>query len=248
MPGLDWLTARPVAHRGLHDAARGVVENTVSSVTAAIEANYGIEVDLQVSADGEAMVHHDAELGRLVEGRGRLADLTAAELRRLPYRATQDRMMSLGDLCDLVAGRVTLILELKSRFEGDLRLPRRCAEVLQGYAGPVAAMSFDPAAVAALWQTAPGLPRGIVAEYRYDDPEWKTLPAFERLRLAYLLHIFRTRPHFVAYAVRDLPALAPLVGRCIFGMPLLTWTVRSEADRKTARRWANQMIFEGFQP
>src|ERR1700736_1999789 len=93
----DWLTARPIAHRGLHDAARGIVENTASAVAAAIAGGYGIEVDLQVSADGDAMVHHDDALGRLTDGSGPLAALSAAELRRIPFRATADRMMTLGE-------------------------------------------------------------------------------------------------------------------------------------------------------
>ncbi|MBI4274209.1 MAG: glycerophosphodiester phosphodiesterase [Rhizobiales bacterium] len=248
MPGLDWLTARPVAHRGLHEPAKGIIENTASAVRAAVEANYAIEVDLQITADGEAMVHHDDALGRLTEGHKPLAAMTAADLKRVAYKATSDRMMALGDLCDLVAGRVALMLELKSRLDGDMRVVKRTTDVLMGYAGPVAAMSFDPAMVEALRQFAPGLPRGIVAERRYDDAEWQKLSARERRRLAGLLHGLRTRPHFVAYALRDLPAFAPLMARFLFGLPLLTWTVRGPDDARKARRWANQMIFEGFRP
>ena len=158
----DWLTARPVAHRGLHDAAHGVIENTPSAFSAAIAGNYAIECDLQITADGEAMVHHDDALGRLTEGAGRLDAMPAAELKRVAFKATADRMMTLGELCDLVAGRVTLVIEIKSHFDGDTRLPRRAAEVLQAYAGPVAAMSFDPGQIAALRDFAPGLPRGLV--------------------------------------------------------------------------------------
>src|SRR5207237_10845216 len=105
MSGLDWLIARPVAHRGLHDAAVGIIENTPSAFAAAIAANYAIECDLVLSADGEAMVHHDEQLGRLTEGSGSLDAMTAAQLRRTIFHHTADRMMSLGDLCDLVAGR-----------------------------------------------------------------------------------------------------------------------------------------------
>src|SRR5262245_19339505 len=107
MPALDWLTARPVAHRGLHDAAKGIIENTSSAVSAAIAAGYAIEVDLQITADSEAMVHHDDALGRLNEGSARLDSMTAADLKRVSFKATQDRMMTLSDLCDLVAERVT---------------------------------------------------------------------------------------------------------------------------------------------
>ena len=113
----DWLTAQPVAHRGLHDAASGVIENTASAFRAAIEGGFAIETDLQsLSADGEAMVHHDFALGRLTLGTRQLAAMTAAGLERGAVQGTADRMMTLGDMCDLVAGRVPMLVELKSRF------------------------------------------------------------------------------------------------------------------------------------
>jgi glycerophosphoryl diester phosphodiesterase len=235
-----------VAHRGLHDAARGVVENTPSSVAAAVAANYGIEVDLQITADGEAMVYHDDALGRLTEGSARLDALMAADLKRVAFKATADRMLSLGDLCDVTAGRSTLVLELKSHFDGDRRLPLRVAEVLKIYSGPVAVMSFDPAQVAMIRQAAPGLRRGLVAERHYrprhQDQSWLSGST------DYLGALLAARPQFLAYSVRDLPSPVPLVSRYLVGLPLLTWTVRSAADRTRAARWADQMIFEGFRP
>jgi glycerophosphoryl diester phosphodiesterase len=246
LSGSDWLTARPVAHRGLHDAARDVIENTPSSVAAAVAANYGIEVDLQITADGEAMVHHDDSLGRLTEGSAALAALDAAALRRVAFKATADHMITLGELCELVAGRVTLVLELKSRFDRDRRLPLRVAEVLQSYTGPVAAMSFDPGHIAAIRDAAPGLRRGLVAENRYR-PDHQDRSWF-RGTADYLGDLLRARPQFVAYSVRDLPSPVPLTSRSLLRLPLLTWTVRSEEDRVRAGRWADQMIFEGFRP
>ena len=167
MPGLAWLTAQPIAHRGLHDAAGGIIENTASAFTAAIAGGYGIETDLQISADGEAMVHHDDALGRLTKASGRLADMSAAEIKRVRFKATRDRIMTLGELCDLVAGRAPLLLELKSHFDGDTRLVERAAAVLGGYGGPVGVMSFDPDMVEAIKDKAPDLTRGIVAERHY---------------------------------------------------------------------------------
>lgn len=248
MPGLDWLTARPVAHRGLHDAAHGVIENTASAFSAAIAGNYAIECDLQISADGEAMVFHDDALDRLTHASGKVAAMTAADLKRVAFKATGDRILTLGELCELVAGKVALVLEMKSRFDRDVRLPARAAAAVQSYAGPIAAMSFDPGQIVALAGSAPGLPRGIVAERHYRHPAWHQLSGGDKRILAHLLHALRTRPHFVAYSVQDLPAIAPLVARYVFGLPLLTWTVRSDADRKRAGRWADQMIFEGFRP
>ncbi|TAK49197.1 MAG: glycerophosphodiester phosphodiesterase [Xanthobacteraceae bacterium] len=244
----DWLTARPIAHRGLHDRARGIIENTPSSAAAAAAADFAIEVDLQLTADGDAVVHHDDELGRLTDGHGDLRALTVAELKQVPFRDTADRIITLDELCDLVAGRVTMVLELKSRFDGDRKLVARTVEVLRSYKGPAAAMSFDPAMVCELRARAPELPRGIVAQSRYDDGEWRALSSDQRRRLTYLRHAFRSRPHFVAYWVKDLPAPAPWLARNLFGCPLLTWTVRTAEDRARAARWADQMIFEGFRP
>jgi glycerophosphoryl diester phosphodiesterase len=246
MRNLKWLTARPLAHRGLHDAAAGVIENTASAFAAAIAGGYGIECDLQISADGEAMVHHDDALGRLTEGSGRLADMSAAEIKKVRFKRSADRILTLGELCELVGGRATIALELKSRFDGDRRLARRAVAVLASYKGPVAVMSFDPALVTAVRVIAPRLPRGIVAQRRYDN--WPGLPPAPRRRMTYLLHLPRTRPHFIAYAIKDLPALAPLIARIVFRLPLLTWTVRSEDERARAARWADQMIFEGWRP
>jgi glycerophosphoryl diester phosphodiesterase len=226
----------------------GVIENTASAFTAAIAGNYGIETDIQISADGEAMVHHDDALGRLTEGTARLADLSAAEIKAAPFKATADRVLTLGELCDLVGGRVPLVIELKSHFNGDRRLVQRATEVLAGYAGPAAVMSFDPGMIEAARLMAPKLARGIVAERHYGHEEWARLPASAKRRLAFLLHANRTRPQFIAYGVKDLPALAPLVARWLFGLPLLTWTVRSESDRAVAGRFADQMIFEGWRP
>src|SRR3954469_23425090 len=128
MPGLDWLTARPIAHRGLHDASAGVIENTASAFAAAIDGGYGIETDVQITSDGEAMVHHDFALGRLTLGSRQLAAMTAAGLKEVPFKTTADRMMTLGELCDFVAGRTPLLIEAKSRFDGDRRLVTRAAD------------------------------------------------------------------------------------------------------------------------
>jgi glycerophosphoryl diester phosphodiesterase len=244
----DWLTERPIAHRGLHDAASGVIENTAGAVRAAIAAGYGIEVDVQISADGEAMVHHDAVLGRLIDGDERLDRLSAAALGRVTFRGSDERMMTLGELCDLVSGRVPILVELKSRFDGDRRLPARVAAVLAAYSGPAAPMSFDPMQLALLRQKAPRLPRGIIAAKYRPHPYWDQMPAWLRYGMGSLLPALTARPHFVAYAIDNLPALAPFLARHALCLPLMTWVVRTEAERQRAAHWADQMIFEGFRP
>jgi glycerophosphoryl diester phosphodiesterase len=248
MPDFDWLTERPFAHRGLHDASNGVIENTAPAFAAAMAAGYGIETDLQISADGEAMVHHDDALGRLTEGTARLADLSAADIKAVRFKGSSARILTLGELCELVAGRSTLLLELKSRFDNDLRLAKRTADLIARYSGRAAIMSFDPDLIEVVRKINPDLTRGIVAERHYSDPEWDPLTFARKQSLSWLLHTPRSRPQFLAYSVHDLPAAPALVARTLFGLPLLTWTVRSDDDRQRAARWADQIIFEGWRP
>jgi glycerophosphoryl diester phosphodiesterase len=193
------------------------------------------------------MVHHDDALGRLNDGSGALLTKTAAELKAVKFNNTVERMMSLADLCGLVAGRVPLVIEVKSHFDGDRKLVARMAEVLSSYSGPAVGMSFDPDQMLALRELAPKLPRGIIAERTYDD-DWDELTPEQRDSMLYLRHGFRTQPHFVAFWVNELPAPAPWIARNVFGCPLLTWTVRTPEQRARAARYADQMIFEGFVP
>jgi glycerophosphoryl diester phosphodiesterase len=244
----DWLTAQPVAHRGLHDISRGIVENMPGAVQAAIAGNFAIEVDIQLTADGEAMVHHDDALGRLTEGSGELIGKTAAELRAAKFKDTTEQMMSLGDLCAMVAGRVPLVIEVKSHFGGDRKLVKRMAEVLSSYDGPAVGMSFDPDQVLAVREFLPTRPRGVVAQRTYADDHWAKLTQEQRDSMLYLRHGFQTQPHFVAFKVDHLPAPAPWIARNVFGCALLTWTVRTGEQRARAAQYADQMIFEGFVP
>lgn len=244
---MEWLTARAVAHRGLHDGGN-IIENTASAFAAAIAGGYGIECDLQISADGEAMVYHDEALGRLAEGSARLDAVTSAELKRTPFKAGIDRMITLGDLCDLTADRTPLIIELKSRYDGDRRLVRRAADVLSTYGGRAAVMSFDPLQMGMLREITPGIVRGIVAERakrHYRRHGWF---GAARRGTTYCERLVRMRPQFVAYAVDDLPAIMPSVARNVFQYPILAWTVRNPIQRERARRYADQIIFEGFRP
>ena len=215
---------------------------------AAIAGNFAIECDIQLTADGEAMVHHDDELGRLTEGSGALLRKTTAELKATQFKSTGERMMTLADLCDLVGGRVPLVIEVKSHFDGDRRLVARMADVLSSYSGPAVGMSFDPDQVMALRELLPSRPRGVVAERDYTNEDWPEASPAQRQEMTHLRHFFRTRPDFVAYWVDELPSAAPWLARKVFGCPLLTWTVRTPEQRERAARHADQMIFEGFVP
>lgn len=243
-----WLTARPIAHRGLHDAGIGVMENSSSAAAAAIAHGFAMECDVQLTADGEAVVFHDFALDRLTEGAGRVIGHEAAALGLIPMRKGTDRIPTLAAFLDLLAGRVPLIVEIKGLFDGDMRLARRVADVVEGYAGPLALKSFDPEIVAALATLTPERPRGIVAMSGYDHPDYATLTPARKHAFANLLHFSQSQPDYLSWRVRDLPCAAPFLCREGLGLPLMTWTVRSAEDRAIAAAHADQMVFEGFVP
>ena len=247
MPAPSWLTARPIAHRGLHDAARGVVENTLPAFEAAVAGNYAIELDVQPSADGEAVVFHDETLDRLTEARGPVAALTTAALRAVRFKGTDARIPTLAEVLDAVAGRVPVLVELKYEGRNTRQLEARAVECLRTYRGPVGLMSFEPESVEVVRALAPEILRGVIA-MRYDDAaSERDIPTLRRLSLRHLLHAPRTRPQFVSYDVRGLPTAGPLLLRRL-GVPLLTWTVRRPEQVATAERHADQIIFEAMNP
>lgn len=247
--GLSWLVSRPIAHRGLHHAAAGIVENSLAAARAAIARGFAIECDVQLSADGEAVVFHDFTLDRLTDSVGPVAGQTAAELGTIGLKRTAETIPTLDAFLDLVGGTVPLVIEIKSRFDGDLRLTERTAAVVAARAGqPIALKSFDPDIVAALRTRAPAVPRGIVAMSAYEYGDYSRLDASRKHALANLLHFGETRPDFVSWKVADLPCAAPYLCREALGLPLMTWTVRTDDDRARAARHADQMVFEGFVP
>lgn len=245
MGELYWLR-RPFAHRGLHDAERGTIENSLSAVKAAMGKGYAVEVDLQCAADDKPVVFHDAKLDRLTGETGPVAERDAEALCRIALRNSGDTILAFGDLLDLVEGRVPLLLEVKSTWRRDGAFERNIAKPLASYKGPVGVMSFDPYSVAAFREAAPNVPRGLVSE-RYDKDQWPQLSARQRFAMRHLLTSAFAWPSFIAYDVRALPAVAPLGAR-LAGLPLLAWTVRTEEERTRALRYADAIIFEGIRP
>jgi len=246
MAELYWLK-RPIAHRGLHDAARSIIENSASAVTAAMGRGYAIEVDLQCAADHMPVVFHDATLNRLTGETGPVAARDVESLRAIPLKGSSDHILSLPDLLERVGGYVPLVLEVKSTWARDGKFEANIAQALKPYTGPVAVMSFDSYSVAAFRALAPSLPRGLAAGC-FDQEHWPGLTPMQRFAMRHLLTSAFARPHFIAYDIAALPALAPLIAKVLFGLPLLTWTVRTADDRERALRYADAMIFEGIEP
>jgi glycerophosphoryl diester phosphodiesterase len=241
---LKWLVARPIAHRGLHNDS--AIENTKSAFAAALTHNYAIECDLQITKDDEAVVFHDDGIDRLLDGKGLVKDFTLKELKSKTFKAGKDRVQSLDELLEQVSGAQTLVIELKSHWDGDQALTHRALEVLRLYKGPYALMSFDPEMIACIAERVPHTVRGITAD-RVVDAYYNTLPLAHRLAMRSFEHLHETRPHFVSFDFKGLP-FAPITAIRNAGHPVITWTIESEADAAVALRYSDQITFQGFHP
>lgn len=246
MAAADWLTARPIAHRGFHDAGAGRLENTLPAFAAAIDRNFSIETDLHVTTDNRVVAFHDNTLDRLTDATGDIAGKDLATLKAAKFKHSKERIPTFEEILDLVDGRVPLVLEMKDSHRADGRLENAVAFALSTYSGPVVVMSFDPTVLRIMRSVAPAIPRGMLA----DRFEGEGAPSSPLLRTAFrhLLPAPYVMPQFIAYGIKALPASAPLTLRHFFGLPLLTWTVRTAAERRLAHEWADQIIFEGFDP
>lgn len=247
-PQLEAVFARAIAHRGLHDAASGVIENTRSAFAAALHAGFGMECDLQISADGEAMVFHDFTLDRLTTSSGRVDQMTANQLRHVSFKAGGDRIQSLAELLMQVEGQQALVVEVKSRFDGNTAICTRIAALVKAYSGPLVLKSFDPAMIRALRAAGVARPLGLIAMNAYEYPDYAGLSAEQKHALGNLLHFGETRPDFLSWRHQDLPSAAPYLCRSQLGLPVMGWTIRSAEEAARARPHIDQIVFEGFQP
>jgi glycerophosphoryl diester phosphodiesterase len=244
MRALDWLVARPIAHRGLHNKTVGIIENTSSAFAGAIAGNYAIECDLQIDGDGEAVVFHDAKLDRVCDASGTVNALSTKQLQKIAIKSSRDKIQTLGELLDQVDGKVPLVIELKSHWDGSVDLALRALKVLENYTGPYCLMSYDPDLVAAVAEHSPQTIRGIIAD-RIVHPEYNQLPVSQRLNMRLFRHLDYTRPHFVSYYFRDLP-YAPVQAMRAAGHPIICFTIRNKEQEAIARRYTDQVTFEGY--
>ena len=258
---LDASFIRPIAHRGFHSmrepgATPRRIENSASAFRAAIERGYGIECDLQPSRDGVAIVHHDETLRRLTARDERVDSLAAAELAAIPYRGSADRLITLGDLFEMTAGRVPLLVEIKSEWQplpaaflDDIATRAKAYSASTG--GPIALMSFDPAVMVEMRHRAPNIPRGIVSGAYQPSPadDWwsEHLSPERQYRLAHLLESRDAAPDFISYHVPALPTPVTRYIREVQHLPLFCWTVRTADDRRTAQDYADAPTFEGYE-
>ena len=235
MSKIAWLTERPVAHRGYHDMNKQVWENTLSAFARAIDAGFSIECDLHYASDGVPVVFHDDDLQRVCNLPGQLRDRTSAELGLLSVGGTKDKIPTLKQLLKLCDGKRPLVLELKGREGDDEGFAESVLEVLEGYKGQVALMSFDHWLLKDLKALDSPYPVGLTADGNEPETFFKHDEAMQ-LGLDFISYFYGHLPNPFITAQRQR------------GITVITWTVRDEEARKITFAHADQMTFEGFDP
>jgi glycerophosphoryl diester phosphodiesterase len=243
----EFLVA-PLAHRALHGPGRA--ENSLAAVEAAVAGGYGIEIDVQLTADGQAVVFHDEDLARLTEETGTVRARMSAELGRIALKAGGGTIPTLSRVLEAVAGRVPLLIEVKDQ-DGSMgprvgQLEQAVAIALAPYEGPVAVMSFNPYSVDALRNYAPSVPRGLTT-CSWDPADWPGVPAETCARLRDVPDFGSTGASFISHQASDLdrPRVTELKAA---GVPVLCWTIRSPEAEAIARTVADNVTFEGYLP
>ena len=237
------LFSPPVAHRGLW-SHEGAPENSLAAFQAACAHGYGIELDVQLSANGEAMVFHDTRLDRLTGATGRIGDHTRADLAKLRLAGSDEAIPTLGEALAMVGHRAMVQIELKTPAGEVGPLEKRVHEVLIDHNGPVAVIGFNPYSHGWFAQHHPKVLRGLNS-YAYNDEAARTLAPPQRAAFARLEQVGIARPHFLALGCDILPSPRAAELRR-GGMPVIAWTVRGAEQWDDLKPCCDNLIFEGF--
>ncbi|MBL8550173.1 MAG: hypothetical protein JNJ73_09305 [Hyphomonadaceae bacterium] len=242
----SWIVEQPYAHRGLWTAGL-VPENSLAAFAAAARIGLGVELDVRISADGDAVVFHDSTLERMTRQRGATSSRTAAELAEFELIGSRERIPLLTDALALLKDTPTLVeLKVNAGVEGPLE--RRVTAILEEHKGPAAVMSFNPATLTEMSRLSPETPRGLLCE------AWRRAPLFPWSRRAAVRAFvaangasFGPEPDFLACETGALKHFGRPAAEAM-RTPLLAWTVRTKAQLERARLHADGVIFEALEP
>lgn len=243
----DFLSL-PLAHRALHDRAKGRPENSRAAIRAAVEAGYGIEIDVQLSSDGQAMVFHDYDLGRMTRCDGPVRQVDSFTLQKIELNGGSEGIPTLGQILEIVAGKVPLLIEIKDQ-DGALgpdvgALERATVTAIENYTGPVALMSFNPHSVAECARLSPGVARGLTT-CDFAAKDWKLVQTSVLDRLREIPDFKAVGASFISHQHDDL-ARDRVTELKRSNAAVLCWTIRTETEEKIARRIADNITFEGY--
>lgn len=235
----SWLLTKPIAHRGLH--SEDIPENSLLSYEKAIEKGFPIEIDIRIIDDGTVIVFHDDKLGRMTDNDGYASNLRTADLSQLHLKGSEQTIPTFEQVLELVNGRTPLLIETK--VTGKVGpLESKVTEILKGYNGEFAMQSFDPYSMEYFRKHEPDFLRGQLSQV---FPKGSTdLSGFKRRALSHLKVAKISEPHFISYNGANLPNKYVTKKE----LPVLAWTVRSNAEYEKVAPYCDNIIFERFLP
>lgn len=232
------------AHRGLHDKANGIPENSLPAFKQAVESGYGMELDVQLTKDGVAVVFHDITLIRMCGVEGKVSNFTYEELQKFPLAGTEEKIPTFAQVLQVVKGKMPLIVELKME-RLDQSVCEVIAKILREYKGPYVVESFNPLVVYWYKKNFPEVCRGQLSEpFRCLGSEQPIVT----FGLRHLLFNFITRPDFIAFHCGHPHALSRWLCTKLYGAIPVAWTVRSPQQLEKIRNKFQIYIFENFLP
>lgn len=243
-PDYSPLSGRLYAHRGLHDNESDAPENSMAAFRKAVEAGYGIELDVQLTKDRIPVVFHDETLKRICGVEGKVRDYTYEELQQFPLCKSQERIPLFADFLKLVDGKVPLIIEIKIH-ENAATVCSIADELIREYKGVYCMESFHPLAVRWYRKHRPQVIRGQLSS-NFNTPEKREDASM--FLVHYLLTNFLSKPDFIAYDHHHKNNISRLLCRYLYGALSVAWTIRSQEELDGAKDAFDLFIFEGFIP
>lgn len=248
MPDKTILNGVYYAHRGLHDNKRLCPENSMAAFCKAVDAGYGIELDVQLTKDEIPVIFHDETLDRMCGHEGKVRDYTYDELQQFVLAQTTERIPLFQEFLDMVGGRVPLIVEIKIHEDAN-KVCTRVDEILKKYEGPYCMESFHPMAVRWYRKHRPQVIRGqLSSNFRLDNKKDGKKEPFSHFLVHHLLFNFLARPDFIAYNHKHKKVLSRQICQHLFKALSVAWTIRSQKEMDDARDGFTLFIFESFIP
>ena len=243
-PRLEALRGWYYAHRGLHDDQKP--ENSMAAFRAALDAGFGIELDIHLLRDGNLAVFHDASLMRITGREGRIEDLTTDQLKDYHLLDTEETIPEFRQVLELYSGQAPMIIELKAENGNHAALAETACAMMEGYNGLWCMESFDPRCISWLKENRPDVIRGQLSANFFRD-ETKLNPFLKSI-LRHQLYNFRSQPDFTAYKFEDRKTISNFILRTLRGVQGVAWTIRTKEDFDTALQEGWIPIFENFDP
>ena len=228
------------AHRGLFDNHSNAPENSLPAFQKAVEAGYGIELDVQLSKDKKLVVFHDANLKRMCGVDGKVWDYTLEELKQFKLLSSKETIPTFEEFLKTVDGKVPFILE----FKLDVAQTKVCElanKVLKDYKGVYCIESFHPLALMWYKKNRPDVLRGQLGQEYFRQKKYSRNPLF--FLLSFLVSNFLTRPDFIAYNHKHSDNLSRRICRAM-GALSVAYTIQSLDDYAKAKNKFDLFIFD----